>query len=107
MGRIAAFIGESEIAPPSTTPHGRLHSIPAVVNTGQRWLKVLAEVPILRNSCVRPGATDDQRELCRNALLKRDETVTRALADRLGAVAHPELGVDRGDMELDGMFADV
>src|SRR5215211_4571458 len=31
----------------------------------------------------------------------------RALADRFGAVAHPELGVERGDVELDRMFADV
>src|ERR687897_2161466 len=40
-------------------------------------------------------------------LSNRDETVTRALADRLGAVAYPELGVERGDVELDGMFAYV
>src|SRR5918998_1274352 len=39
--------------------------------------------------------------------LQRDQTVSRALADRLGAVAHSELGVERGDVELDRMFADV
>ena len=36
--RIAAFIGVPEIALPSTTPHGRLHSIPGVVDARKRWI---------------------------------------------------------------------
>jgi hypothetical protein len=36
--RIAAFIGLPEIALPSTTPLGRLHSIPGVVDARKHWV---------------------------------------------------------------------
>src|SRR5215204_6435917 len=38
IGRIATFIGESEVVLPSTTPHGRLHSIPGLVDALERWI---------------------------------------------------------------------
>jgi hypothetical protein len=58
MGRIAAFMGESEIAPPSTTPHGRLHSKPGVVDTCQRGI---ALTNVHRHAHYLPRATDVER----------------------------------------------
>src|SRR4051812_15516043 len=40
-------------------------------------------------------------------MLQGDKPMTRAPAYGFGTVADPQLGVERGDVEFDGMLADV
>jgi hypothetical protein len=58
--RIAAFIGVPEIALPFATPHGRLHSIPGVVDARKHW-GARTNLQRYRNSRVHLRGTDDQR----------------------------------------------
>src|SRR5919112_4461671 len=91
MGRIADFERESEVALLSATPHGRFHSTANCRGNDPQQFALSAP-------CFG----------CKlKASLQRDQAEPGALADSFGAIAYRELGVERGDVELDRMFAYV